>query len=263
MATARSPLNRQTVAVGVALAAKIAVIASGFWRTQPLAATSIFFGSDLWVLHGLLYPNATSLMPVVTNFVTPRREVWLTIDDGPEPATTPAMLELLEQHDARATFFLIGAKVAAHPALVREILRRGHSIGNHTQTHPLATFWFAGRQRTEKEIALCDSALTAAGAPRAEWFRSPAGIKTLWLHRALARNHQRLVGWSNRGVEQLSTSAARPLQRLIKGLRPGAILLLHESRPHAVQRLALLSGLLEHLGPAGYRCVLPAQEHLR
>jgi peptidoglycan/xylan/chitin deacetylase (PgdA/CDA1 family) len=252
-----SRLSRQRLAVGLALTAKVAVVAPGFWRSDPLAAAAIFFGSDLWVLHGLLYPNATSLMPVVTRFVTTQREVWLTIDDGPEPATTSAMLDLLDRHEARATFFVIGRKVAAAPALVAEILRRGHSVGNHTHTHPLATFWGAGPDRTEEEIERCNAALAAAGAPRPAWFRPPAGIKTLWLDRVLAQNGQRLIGWSHRGLENLGATPVRPLQRLTKGLQPGAILLVHESARRPSQRLELLGRLLTHLTAAKYRCVLP------
>ncbi len=263
MGIARSSLRRQKIAVGIAVVAKAAVLVSGLWRAHPFAALAVFFGSDLWVLHGLFYPNATTLMPVLTEFFTPRREVWLTIDDGPEPATTPAMLDLLDRYSARATFFLIGTKVAMHPALVRDILGRGHGVGNHTHTHPLATFWYAGRRRTEAEIEGCNRALMAAGAAQPAWFRCPAGIKTLSLHGALRRNEQQLVGWSRRALEQFSLTPVRPLQRLISGLRPGAILLLHESAPHAARRIALLSGLLTHLAASDYRCVLPEKSDLR
>jgi peptidoglycan/xylan/chitin deacetylase (PgdA/CDA1 family) len=255
-------VDRESLAVAVSIAAKLVIVVVGWRRMQPATIAVLFFGPDLWILYGLLIPNAEGLMHGVTRFATPRREVWLTIDDGPEPATARAMLDLLERHNARATFFLIGAKVAAEPELVREIWRRGHTLGNHTFNHPLATFWFAGPGRTGKEIDACQAAYRAAQVEPPVWFRPPAGIKTLFLRGALNRRRMQLVGWSGRGRERFSRSMARPLQRLTRAVRPGAILLVHESAGNGAERLALLRALLEHLSSAGYSCVLPDREDL-
>src|SRR6185295_17618797 len=80
----------------------------------------------------LLGPNRSRLAPQATA----RGELALTFDDGPDPAVTPQVLDLLDQAGARASFFPIGRRAAAHPDLVREIARRGHRVENHTQTHP-------------------------------------------------------------------------------------------------------------------------------
>jgi peptidoglycan/xylan/chitin deacetylase (PgdA/CDA1 family) len=254
--------NRQSLALAVSVSAKLTFLALGWKTVHPAMAAVLIFGPDLWILRGLLIPNATELMPVVTRFATSRREVWLTIDDGPEPATTRPMLDLLDRHGARATFFLIGAKVAAEPGLAREILRRGHTLGNHTFTHPLATFWLAGPRRTAREIDSSQAAWQAAGAEPSVWFRAPAGIKTLFLRRALARRQMVLVGWTARGREHFSTSPLGPLQRLKKAIRPGAILLVHESAGRGAQRIALLTAVLDHLSATGYTCVLPGRNEL-
>src|SRR4051812_6759239 len=108
---------------------------------HPLAALTAFVIPDPWFLSQFLIPTTRGLGPVVTRFTTTRREVWLTIDDGPDPATTPKVLALLAAHRARATFFVIGEKVSRHPELVVEILRQGHSIGNHSHRHASPTFW--------------------------------------------------------------------------------------------------------------------------
>jgi peptidoglycan/xylan/chitin deacetylase (PgdA/CDA1 family) len=173
------------------------------------------------------------------------------------------MLDLLERHGAKATFFLIGTRAAANPALVSEIIRRGHTIGNHTQTHPLGTFWLAGSRRTAREIDECQMVLQTQGVQIAAWFRSPAGIKTFSLRRVLAERQMTLVGWTTRAREHGSTSIVRPLRRLKNKLCPGAILLIHESHRHGAQRIALLSALLEHLAATGFTCVLPKREALR
>ena len=74
-----------------------------------------------------------------------RRAMAITFDDGPNPAVTPGVLELLARHNVTATFFLIGQRVRAFPALAREIASSGHAIGNHTETHPSLTFLTPGR----------------------------------------------------------------------------------------------------------------------
>ena len=251
------------LALAVSATAKIFLFALGLAQTDPAMAALLFFGPDLWILTGLLVPNVGSLIPTATRFATDQREVWLTIDDGPEPATTIPMLDLLDRHGAKATFFAIGEKASAHPELVAEIRRRGHTLGNHTQTHPLAAFWLAGPRRTASEVDACDDALEHAGAALSPWFRAPAGIKTLFLRRVLARRGRVLVGWSARGRDKFSASPAAPLRRLKRNLRPGAILLIHESAAYGAARVALLTALLEHLSATGYRCVLPGRDALR
>ncbi|MDP4780163.1 MAG: polysaccharide deacetylase family protein, partial [Akkermansiaceae bacterium] len=99
--------------------------------------------------------------------------IWLTLDDGPCPETTPAVLDLLDEHGAKATFFLIGDRAAKHPELVREIRRRGHGIGNHSWSHPRAFFWCLGPVRTWREITRCQRALTEITGEAPVWFRAP------------------------------------------------------------------------------------------
>lgn len=256
--------NRQFLALSACFAGKLMIVGFDLGQADPGLALVLFFGPDLWILTGLVVPNASALLATKTRFVTPRREVWLTIDDGPDPATTPAMLAVLEQHAARATFFLIGEKAAAHPDLVREIVRRGHTVGNHTHTHPLATFWLAGENRTLREIDRCQIAINeATGGAVTPWFRPPAGIKTFSLGRILAERDLVLVGWRARGREAFSASTANPLRRLRRNLRPGSILLLHEYSEAATGPTALLAALLDHLTAESYRCVLPDRADLR
>lgn len=255
--------GRLWLALGLSVTAKAALLLPGLHFFPPLIAATLFLLPDCWILVHLLVPNTGGLVPTVTHFATTEREIWLTIDDGPEPATTLPMLDLLDRHGAKATFFVIGAKAAAHPALLAQIRQRGHTLGNHTQSHPLATFWLAGPQRTAREVDGCDAVLHRDGGSSSPWFRAPAGIKTFFLHRVLAHRHRVLIGWSARALESFGAVQGAPLRRLTQGLRPGVILLLHESAAHATERIALLSALLEHTSAAGYRCILPPRESLR
>ncbi len=215
-----------------------------------------------WYTFQILSPSASALGPVVNRFATTRREVWLTIDDGPDPESTPKLLDQLDAHDARATFFLIGEKVLRHPALAKEILRRGHTIGNHTQTHPCNWFWCLTAHKTAREIDACADALRQIGADTTPWFRSPVGLKNNSLHRLLAQRGLEFVLWSHRGFDTTRRSPAQVLQRLTAKLQPGAILLVHESTPHAAQRTDFCPLLFAHLAMEGYRCVLPPKEAL-
>lgn len=255
--------GRLWLALALSLATKALLCVVG-WRFFPLPITAGLFAlSDCWILVHLLVPNASGLVPTVTRFATTEREIWLTIDDGPEPATTGPMLDLLDRHGAKATFFVIGAKAAAHPALLAQIRARGHTLGNHTQTHPLAAFWLAGPWRTARELDGCDAILRQAGGTPSSWFRAPAGIRTCFLRWVLARRNLVLIGWSARALENLGAAQGAPLRRLTGALQPGAILLLHESAPHAAARIALLSAFLDHASAAGYRCALPDFKSLR
>src|SRR5437660_6076073 len=91
------------------------------------------------VAYAAVYPRAQIFGPTICRTADPRK-LAITFDDGPNPAMTPRLLDLLDQYNAKATFFVIGKFVQECPDLTREIHARGHVLGNHTQTHP-NLFW--------------------------------------------------------------------------------------------------------------------------
>lgn len=227
-------------------------------------ALVLFFGADLWVLYHLFVPHASGLVRTFTRFETTRDEVWLTIDDGPDDHDTPIILDLLDRHRARATFFLIGQKAAQHPALVAEIACRGHEIAHHTHTHPSASFWCATPSRVNRELDLAFAPLTPPGAPRPHRFRAPVGIKNLFLAPALAERNLACIGWSVRSADTFSRDPQKVSARVLRTVRPGAILLLHEGPClHASVRVHALAGVLDALASRGLRCVIPTDAQLR
>ncbi|MFH1499386.1 MAG: polysaccharide deacetylase family protein [Verrucomicrobiota bacterium] len=219
---------------------------------------ALFFSGGLPVLFHVFAPNAQGLARVFTRFATERREVWLTIDDGPDPDDTPRLLDLLDRHDARATFFLVGNRAARHPGLVAEIVRRGHEIGHHTRTHPRADFWCAGPGRLRREL---DAPAALSAATR---FRSPVGVKPPGLGRVLRERGLDFIGWSIRSGDSFARDPEAVATRVLRALRPGAIILMHEGPPlKAPVRVAALEQVLAGLAERGYRCVIPAREQLR
>lgn len=244
----------------VNLAGKLAAFAVR--RDAPVAAVTLWFLPDALLAYHVFAPQSQGLVRMVRRFATTRREVWLTIDDGPDPEDTPRLLELLAAHGARATFFVIGENAARHPALVRAIVAGGHEVAHHTHTHPLATFWCASPARVRRELDAGLEALRAAGV-RPTRFRPPAGIKNLWLAAALRARGLTCVGWSARGLESLGGDAAEVADRVLRGLAPGAILLMHEGpRVPGAIRVEAIRHVLERLQAQEFRCVVPAAEQL-
>ncbi len=221
------------------------------------AGAILFFAPDPWVFLQFILASAQGFGPAMTSFATDRREVWLTIDDGPDPSSTPRVLELLRAHGARATFFVIGGQVAKYPELARQIVAGGHTVGNHTQTHPVAGFWAASPGRIASEIDGCIGALLVADAPFERYFRPPVGIRNPFLDPQLASRGMNLVLWSARGFDGVGRNPEAALGRIARSIRPGAILVSHEGGPRSRERLRFVELLLEHLASEGYTCVLP------
>lgn len=229
------------------------------WPHAPGIGIAMVLLSHALVLYPVLQPNCQWLGPVVTRFETARREVWLTIDDGPA-ADTPAVLELLDRHRVRATFFVKGILAASRPELVREIIARGHTVANHSHTHPERVFWCALPSRIASEIDLCNDVLGEATGERPAWFRAPVGHKNPAVHPALARRGMRLIGWSARGLDAVLKDPGAVLSRILPDLAPGAIVLLHQGRPHS---LRVLEHTIAAIRERGYECVVPEDTQLR
>lgn len=246
--------------LAVNLSGKLAAAVVGL--TAPATALTLWFAPDALLAYHLFVMRAQGVALLRRRFATTRREVWLTIDDGPDPEDTPRLLALLATHGARATFFVIGKHAAAHPALIRAIVAAGHEIGHHTQTHPLASFWCASPWRLARELDAGLAVLATVGV-RPTRFRPPAGVKHLGLRSALAQRNLRGIGWSARGRESWRADLATVVRRVTHDLAPGAILLLHEgARIPAELRVQAIAGTLRHLQEHGYRCVVPTAAQL-
>ena len=189
---------------------------------------------------------------------TTERVVWLTIDDGPSDYTD-AMLELLDRHRARATFFLVGERARAHPARVQAIRDRGHGIGNHSADHPDTRFWRLGPAAMEDQIGRTQSILTAITGQTPRWYRSVVGMTNPFVGLSLKRHGLARVAWSARGFDGVNCRPDQALARIIRDIAPGAIVLLHEGAAHG-HNVAILAQLLAWLDAEGYRTVVPDED---
>ncbi len=218
---------------------------------------SIIFASHLLLLYAQLNPVVQWLGPVVTRFRTDKKEIWLTIDDGPDPEETPVILKLLDEHQAKATFFVIGNRAKNNPSIVRQIVERGHQVANHSMNHPERSFWCLPKRQLEREIADCSEVISELSGAPPELFRAPVGHKPWSLHSVLRKEGLPLIAWTARGFDGVSTDSERIVHRIQKHIKPGAIVLLHEGKGTLSETLG---ELLADLSDENYCCVLPAPD---
>jgi peptidoglycan/xylan/chitin deacetylase (PgdA/CDA1 family) len=241
---------RRRLILGFALGAAIFFIAVAAFH--PILALGVLFLSHLLILFPTLVANCQWWGPVMTDFETTQREVWLTIDDGPDPVHTPRLLTILERFEAKATFFVIGQRAEQFPNELEAIKAAGHAIANHTFSHPSETFWCLPPRAIAAEVDRFPGATS--------FFRAPAGLKNFFVHPVLAQRNLRLIGWTVRGLDTVSRDPAAVARRIMRKVKPGAILLLHEGHRTTTEpdfHPRCLELTLAALTKANYRCVLP------
>lgn len=173
-----------------------------------------------------------------------KQKIFLTFDDGPHPEITPRVLDLLDQYHARATFFLLGKNVASYPQLMHRILKAGHSVGNHTWSHPDG--W-----RTSQKDYLGNVNQGAALIP-SRLFRPPYGRLKPGQLRQLRREGYQVVMWSYlTGDYRTDIAGEILLRRALQSIHAGSVVVLHDSGQAAGNCLYLLEAILAHFSQQG------------
>ena len=214
------------------------------------------------ILAGVMIPRLAMFAPVLCRVPNPRAEVVLTFDDGPNPESTRKVLATLNRFGAHATFFVLGSKALAAPEVLREIAAAGHEIGVHGDYHD-RLLSLRHPERIASDVERAQGAVSAATGQRPRLFRPPIGHVSPRTALVASRLGLTLVGWSVRAQDGLArTTAAAALRRVVAGLRPGAIVLLHdasERSQRAPAGVAALPAILEETRRRGLRCVSLAQ----
>ena len=236
------------------LASQLVVVAL-WWRFGWQVGLPAMLLSHMPFLWATLVPDSALFSPVLRRLPTTEPVAWLTIDDGPSD-DTPAILDALDAHGAKATFFLVGERARARPELVREIVRRGHGIGNHSATHPQAWFWALPPRRMQDEIARTQATLRDLTGTTPHWFRAVVGMANPFVAPVLKAHAMTRVAWSARGFDALASDPQAVARRIEKQLKPGAIVLLHEGAKHG-RNVETIRVVLERLAARGYRAVVP------
>lgn len=204
------------------------------------------------------WQNLGMRIPVLVKGRTDKKQVALTFDDGPHPDFTPRILEILERYQAPACFFCLGWRVENFPEIVREIVSRGHEVGNHSYRHPIfLAFYTVARLR--QEVAKTQQAFLKCLGVQPLYYRQPLGILNPFLNKVLKEERLRLVGCSLYAKDNdLDTSQAIS-RYVIEKVRPGQVIILHDglaNRPHSrYLSVEALPRILDALHKGGYQFV--------
>ncbi|WP_172281125.1 polysaccharide deacetylase family protein [Chryseobacterium sp. LAM-KRS1] len=163
----------------------------------------------------------------ITHKKTKVKEVALTFDDGPTEFT-PQFLDLLQEHHIKATFFCIGKQIEKYPDTFKRIIAEGHSIGNHTYTHSNSTGFLPTVKMTD-EIAKCDEIIASVGNTTTVLYRPPFGVTNPSIAKAIKRSGKISIGWNVRSLDTVIEDERKIYKRIISKIKPGSIVLLHDT----------------------------------
>ena len=199
---------------------------------------------------------------------TDRKVVYLTFDDGPHPPETERVLDVLRERGARATFFLIGSKVSGNEAVLRRMLEEGHALGLHTYSHA-GTFPLLSFDKMLADVNEGKRAVESVAGKKISLFRPPFGVTNPTISKVVRTLGMQTVGWDVRSFDTMFCKSSEHsckqsghdwyvpvVERIMKQVRPGSVILLHDRLDGASE---LLSLLLDSLAASGYdfTCALP------
>jgi peptidoglycan-N-acetylglucosamine deacetylase len=189
-------------------------------------------------------------LPAICRGPVGGKRVALTFDDGPDPASTPRLLELLEREKIQATFFCIGKRVDAHPELAARIVREGHLLGNHSYGHP----WYISMMREKRlaeELRGGQRSIEAATGVTCKYFRPPSGMTSRHFPGVLKELGLTMVGWDVRSLDTVG-SAKGAIDRVLSGTRDGSIILMHDGGVEGEKLIEIVSAVVRELRARGF-----------
>ena len=190
---------------------------------SPIAA------GGAWLYYACSCPTSQVLGPALVRGPAEGWRVALTFDDGPAEPFTGQILDILREHRVPATFFCCGKNVERYPELVGRMEAEGHTVGNHTYSHPL--LYLKHRSAIEAELDRTQDAVGRIIGKLPRLFRPPYGVRWFGLFPALRERHLTDVQWSDTGYDWITRySPAEIARRALARLAPGAVILLHDGR---------------------------------
>lgn len=178
-------------------------------------------------------------------------QVALTFDDGPDPRITPLILDILKTHQVQAAFFCIGHKMEKHPDLLRRIDTEGHVIGNHSYSHSYF-FDLLPYRKVLEELQQTAQILKDITEKKMNFFRPPYGVTNPAIAKAVTQTNQKVIGWNVRSLDTVIKDKEKLLKRIVKKIKPGSIILLHDTHEGLPE---ILTRLLEYLAQEEFEVV--------
>jgi len=211
----------------------------------------VLFIYSLVLFYGSYYVGSNFYFNVVCSAVTDKKQIAISFDDGPLPAYTPQILQILKEEQVPATFFCIGKRAEQHKDLLLQVYREGHIIGNHSYSHSPVFDLFGAKKMTTDLQQMNDVARQTLGL-ELRLFRPPYGVTNPNLGRAVKQGGFTAVGWNIRSLDTVSKDSGKLRQKVIKALKPGAVILFHDTCKSTAD---MLSRFLKEVREQGYEIV--------
>jgi peptidoglycan-N-acetylglucosamine deacetylase len=167
----------------------------------------------------------------------------LTFDDGPDPVITPKVLAILEKHEIKAGFFIIGKKAKKNGTLLRQMINQNHLVGMHSYKHGFF-FDFYGKRDMEQDLLKTEDAVTCIAGKKPVLFRPPYGVTNPTLAKTVKNLDFKVIGWSLRSMDTSIKDAEKVSMRVMRKLHPGAVILMHDTKditPEALEKVIILA----------------------
>lgn len=230
-------------------ATALVVLGFIFWETDVL----YYVLGGVVVLHlvAVIYGSLTIQSNYFLTSINKckKKSISLTFDDGPDPDTTPKILDILAEKGVKATFFVIGKKAAARPDLVRRIISEGHIVGNHSYSHSYFLGFFS-KSRLQADIEKANQILVDIIGKKTLYFRPPFGVTNPRYARVLKALGMTSIGWSLRSLDTKAKTKYQLIDRVLTNITRKDIVLLHDN-----QRVTLdaLEDIIEHFKQKGLK----------
>ncbi|MFD2919054.1 polysaccharide deacetylase family protein [Terrimonas rubra] len=216
-----------------------------FW---PLLAAILVIGSTV-LFYGSYYINSGFYVKVVSSAETDKKQIAISFDDGPSPDFTPRVLAILQEKNVPAAFFCIGRQVELYPRILQQVHEQGHIIGNHSYSHG-KLFDLLGTEKMYHDLQQMNAVTRQAIGVTPLLFRPPYGVTNPNLAKAIKRSGFVTVGWNIRSLDTITGDADKLLQRVLKQVKPGAVVLFHDTCAVTVTMLPVFIDTLKAQGYA-------------
>ncbi len=226
----------------------LSVVATGIVYLYPNDNSLLINGIIFLTIGYLLFLFAMS-MSINSNFYlkainrNKSEKVVLTFDDGPHPKHTLRILDILDNYNVKAVFFMIGKNIKAHPKIAKEVANRGHQIGIHSQSHNY-NFGISSGKKLRIEIKQCAETIKNTIGLSTILFRPPFGVTNPLIAAEVKKQKLSTIGWNVRSFDTTTDNSDKILDRIIKKIGKSSIVLLHdrldqtcEALPHIIEKI--------------------------
>ena len=244
-------LNFNTVNI-IFITLLIGMIGYHFFHSIPLFSFFILLLVYLSLLfYGSYNVRSNFYLKTISAASTTRRAIAISFDDGPMPLYTPQILRVLKAHDVQAAFFCIGKRIKENEALLKQVYDEGHLIGNHSYSHDL---WFDlfSVQKMYTDLRMMSDTMHKVTGVKPRLFRPPYGVTNPNLKKAIEKNNFIPIGWTVRSMDTVAKGADKLLAKVTGSLKPGAIVLFHDT---SKATLDMLPEFIQQVRQKGYEIV--------